>query len=270
MSEAEYDAEEMADYTEDQDLDPSVPTPHPSTSQRSPSDPAAAGHDDEEEEDPEIVEMKRKLAELEEENTKIAALSSSSPSSSTFSPSGSASSPLSTGSSAESDARSVYVGSVDYSSTRDELTSLFSSCGPVLRVTLPTTAQGHPKGFAYVEFADRDSVNTATLLNDTEFKGRQLKVIPKRTNLPAFQLGGRGGGRGRGGRGRGRGGGRGGMRRLEEGDTRRSGGGEGTGGSRRGTLPTDLRHRCIQRAVWYEGRAGYAAGRRGGESHFSG
>ena len=122
--------------------------------------------------------MKRRLAELEEENTKIAALSASSSSASSAS-----------SSSSDTDSRSVYVGNVDYSSTKEELFSLFSSCGPVLRVTiLADKHSGQPKGFAYIEFADRETVHNATLLNETEFKGRQLKVIPKRTNIPQHQL----------------------------------------------------------------------------------
>jgi polyadenylate-binding protein 2 len=65
--------------------------------------------------------------------------------------------------------------------------------------------------FAYIEFADAASVDNALILNDTEFKGRKLKVMPKRTNLPPSALRGGRGGRGGGGpmramRGRGRGG----------------------------------------------------------------
>ena len=56
--------------------------------------------------------------------------------------------------------------------------------------------------FAYVEFVDKESVDNALKLDDTPFKGRQLKVLPKRQNLPQSFI--RGGGRG----GRGRGGGR--------------------------------------------------------------
>lgn len=33
-----------------------------------------------------------------------------------------------------------------------------------------------PKGFAYMEFADEQNVNNAVLLNDSLFRGRQLKV----------------------------------------------------------------------------------------------
>jgi len=149
------------------------------------------------EEDPEIAEMKRRVRELEEEEEMINAATAAA--SNHHHPSSSSSSLSSSNpSSPDVDSRSVYVGNVDYSSTKEELDSLFSACGVVNRVTILTDKfTGHPKGFAYIEFADANSVQHATLLNDTEFKGRQLKVTPKRTNLPAFQLG-RGRGRGRG------------------------------------------------------------------------
>ena len=67
--------------------------------------------------------------------------------------------------------------------------------------------------YAYIEFSEEDAVGNAVLLNDTVVHGRQIKVNPKRTNVPGFNRGGgyrgrggrgfRGGYRGRGGRGRG-------------------------------------------------------------------
>ena len=54
----------------------------------------------------------------------------------------------------------------------------FHGCGSINRVTiLCDKFSGHPKGFAYVEFADRDSVQTAMALDESLFKGRQIKVI---------------------------------------------------------------------------------------------
>lgn len=47
---------------------------------------------------------------------------------------------------------------------------------------------GHPKGFAYIEFAERDSVQTAMALDETMFRGRQIKVLPKRTNRPGLSV----------------------------------------------------------------------------------
>ncbi|CAF1324074.1 unnamed protein product [Rotaria sp. Silwood1] len=85
----------------------------------------------------------------------------------------------------DADQRSVYVGNVDYSATAQELENHFHGCGSIHRVTiLCDKFTGQPKGFAYVEFADKDSVQTALALDDSLFKGRQMKVIEKRTNRP--------------------------------------------------------------------------------------
>lgn len=99
----------------------------------------------------------------------------------------------------EIDARSVYVGNVDYSATAEELEQHFHGCGAVNRVTiLCDKFSGHPKGFAYIEFTDKDSVDTAVTMDDSLFKGRQIKVNPKRTNRPGISTTDRGRGRGRG------------------------------------------------------------------------
>jgi polyadenylate-binding protein 2 len=79
-----------------------------------------------------------------------------------------------------------------------------------------------------VEFGDPEAVRNALILSDAEFKGRKLRVVAKRTNLPphAIRGGGRGGGRGRGRGGPVRGGGyRGGYRGRGGGGYRGRGGG---------------------------------------------
>ena len=98
---------------------------------------------------------------------------------------------------------------MDYSATAEELETHFHGCGSINRVTiLCDKYTGHPKGFAYVEFAEKDSVEIAAALDDSLFKGRQIKVSAKRTNRPGMSTTnrfprGRGGFRGgfRGGRG---------------------------------------------------------------------
>jgi len=66
-----------------------------------------------------------------------------------------------------------------------------------------------PRRYAYVEFTEPTLVSQALALNESLFRGRNLKVVPKRTNLPGMTRG-----RGRGGmRGGGRGGGFGGYGR---------------------------------------------------------
>ncbi|CAH8869175.1 unnamed protein product [Trichobilharzia szidati] len=89
----------------------------------------------------------------------------------------------------EVDLRSVYVGNVDYGSTADELEAHFRGCGPINRVTiLCNKFTGHPKGFAYIEFDSRDAVEAAMALDDSSFRSRQLKVLPKRTNVPGMSM----------------------------------------------------------------------------------
>ncbi|KAJ5610808.1 RNP domain protein [Penicillium lagena] len=115
----------------------------------------------------------------------------------------------------EIDARSVFVGNVDYGASPEEIQAHFQSCGSINRVTiLLDKFSGQPKGYAYVEFAEPSLVAQALVLNESVFRGRNLKVVPKRTNLPGMNRG-RGRGGFRGGRGRGsfpRGGYRGGYR----------------------------------------------------------
>ncbi|XP_040210437.1 polyadenylate-binding protein 2-B isoform X3 [Rana temporaria] len=93
----------------------------------------------------------------------------------------------------EADARSIYVGNVDYGATAEELEAHFHGCGSVNRVTiLCDKFTGHPKGFAYIEFSDKESVRTSMALDESLFRGRQIKVVPKRTNRPGISTTDRG------------------------------------------------------------------------------
>ncbi|KXJ95114.1 hypothetical protein Micbo1qcDRAFT_130615 [Microdochium bolleyi] len=101
------------------------------------------------------------------------------------------------------DSRSIFVGNVDYSVSPEEIQAHFQSCGSINRVTiLLDKFTGQPKGYAYVEFTEPSLVAQALVLNDSVLKGRNIKVTPKRTNVPGMSRG-RGRGRGRGGFGRG-------------------------------------------------------------------
>lgn len=163
--------------------------------------------------DAEIEDMKRRVKEMEEEAAKLNEMQSQVESqmgkgAASLMQGGDAAGDASAAAQAALDEQSIYIGQVDYGSTPEELQALFQSCGTINRVTiLCDKFTGQPKGYAYIEFASRDAVESALLLNDTMFRGRQLKVTPKRQNVRGFNMmrGGRGGGRGRGGRGRGRG-----------------------------------------------------------------
>ncbi|TMW84449.1 hypothetical protein EJD97_025182 [Solanum chilense] len=87
----------------------------------------------------------------------------------------------------EVDLRSIYVGNVDYACKPGEVQQHFQVCGTVNRVTILTDKFGQPKGFAYVEFFEREAVKNALLLNESELFGRKLKVSAKRTNVPGMK-----------------------------------------------------------------------------------
>ncbi|TLS29667.1 hypothetical protein PpBr36_01892 [Pyricularia pennisetigena] len=155
----------------------------------------------------EISAMKKRVAEMEEEAAKLREMQASLDSQSQE---------LNTESRDDVDSRSIFVGNVDYSASPEEIQAHFQSCGSINRVTiLLDKFTGQPKGFAYVEFTEPSLVAQALVLNESVFKGRNIKVSPKRTNYPGMSRG-RGRGRGRGGFGRGgfppRGGYRGGYR----------------------------------------------------------
>lgn len=142
----------------------------------------------------ELEVMKRRMKEMEEEAEKLRELQAQMERDMAMAVD-------STGPTAEADARSVYVGNVDYSATPEDLQTHFEACGPVNRITiLCDRHSGHPKGFAYIEFAEPGCVKNALALSDSVLKGRVIKVLEKRTNVPGFSQ--RGMGRGRGGRGR--------------------------------------------------------------------
>nr|CAG4638796.1 EOG090X0FQT [Cyclestheria hislopi] len=163
-----------------------------------------AGDGDHLMEDPELEAIKARVREMEEEAEKLKMLQSE-VEKQINSPQG-VTSPLnmSIEDKMEVDGRSVFVGNVDYGATAEELEQHFHGCGSINRVTiLCNKYDGHPKGFAYIEFADKDSVQTAMALDESLFRGRQIKVMLKRTNRPGISSTNRPprGARGRGARG---------------------------------------------------------------------
>jgi polyadenylate-binding protein 2 len=133
---------------------------------------------DEADVDAELEAMKKRLQEMEEEANRLKEVQSTSE----------------VPSSEEVDRRSVYVGNVDYGSTPEELQAHFKECGTINRVTiLCDKFTGHPKGFAYIEFATEEGANNAVILNESLFRGRNLKVSIKRTNVPGISSTDRGG-----------------------------------------------------------------------------
>ncbi|OWM82184.1 hypothetical protein CDL15_Pgr001758 [Punica granatum] len=134
----------------------------------------------------ELDEMKRRLKEIEDEATALREMQAK-VEKEMGAVSDLAGAAASQASKEEVDSRSVFVGNVDYACTPEEVQQHFQACGTVNRVTILTDKFGQPKGFAYVEFLETEAVQEALLLNESELHGRQLKVLPKRTNVPGMK-----------------------------------------------------------------------------------
>ncbi|EAR98651.1 polyadenylate-binding protein (macronuclear) [Tetrahymena thermophila SB210] len=87
----------------------------------------------------------------------------------------------------EEDKRSIFVQNVEYNTTKEELMDIFKDCGEIEKITIPQTRQGQGKGFAYIQFVDKSSVELAKALSDSIHRGRAIKVLPKRTNQHGFK-----------------------------------------------------------------------------------
>ena len=126
-------------------------------------------------------------------------------------------------------ASKVFVGNLDFNTTRDEVEALFAQVGTVRDVFLPTDREsGRPRGFAFVEFeSDEDAAKAIEKFNGHDLGGRALRVNAAEDRPPRA---GGGGGRSFGGGGGGRGGGGGGYTGGGGGGYGGGGGGYGGGG----------------------------------------
>ncbi len=139
--------------------------------------------------------------------------------------------------------KKLYVGNLNYTTTEEELNTLFSNCGKVVSVSLITDRDtGQSKGFGFVEMEADDGAQKAIKeLDGSQLHGRSIKVNearpPRERSFGGGGGGGGGGSRGGGGGGYGGGGGssRGGSSRSGGGGGGRDsrGGGGGGGGERR-------------------------------------
>jgi cold-inducible RNA-binding protein len=93
----------------------------------------------------------------------------------------------------------IFVGNLDFKTTRDEVQSLFAQAGEIRDVFLPMDRDtGRPRGFAFVEYtAEEDAAKAIEKFNGHELSGRPLRV-----NAAEERPRGGGGGRSFGGGGR--------------------------------------------------------------------
>jgi len=82
----------------------------------------------------------------------------------------------------------LYVGNLAYSVTQGDLEELFAQVGQVQSVAVITDKfSGQSKGFGFVEMATADEAAKAIgQFNDTELKGRNIKVNEAKPRESSF------------------------------------------------------------------------------------
>ena len=100
----------------------------------------------------------------------------------------------------------LYVGNLSYSVSSDDLRELFSQAGQVQTATVISDKfSGQSKGFGFVEMGSPDEAAKAIQhFNETELKGRNIKVNEAKPREGGFGGGGNRGGGNRSGSNRGR------------------------------------------------------------------
>ena len=86
----------------------------------------------------------------------------------------------------------LYVGNLAYSVSNDDLHELFSQVGQVQSAAVITDKfSGQSKGFGFVEMTtSEEAANAIRQFNDSELKGRNIKVNEARPRESSFGGGG--------------------------------------------------------------------------------
>jgi nucleolin len=95
----------------------------------------------------------------------------------------------------------IFVGNISYKCTENDLKKFFKDCGKVLDVRLAKKPDGKLKGFAHVDFENKEAMEKAVEKNGQEMQGRALKIDKSSRKTGSNGNGNRGG---QGGTGRGR------------------------------------------------------------------
>jgi len=90
----------------------------------------------------------------------------------------------------------IYVGSLSYEVTEEDLRQAFEGFGQVVSVNIiKDKYSGESRGFGFVEMPDRAEADSAiNNLNGKELKGRKLNINEARPRSEGRRGGGKGGG----------------------------------------------------------------------------
>lgn len=85
----------------------------------------------------------------------------------------------------------LFVGNLPYDTTETDLREFFSPIGSLSTVIIPTDRDtGKPRGFAFVEFEDRDQAEEASRqLNNKLLKGRAITINEARAKESRYNAG---------------------------------------------------------------------------------
>lgn len=103
-------------------------------------------------------------------------------------------------------AKKLYVGSLPYKTTQDDLQQMFAQAGTVTSASIISDKfSGRSKGFGFVEMAsDEEAAKAIEMFNGQDMEGRSIVVNEARPMQPRAPRGNFGGGGNRGGGGYGR------------------------------------------------------------------
>lgn len=77
----------------------------------------------------------------------------------------------------------VYVGSLSYDVTADDLQSFFRQYGDIEETRLITDREtGQSKGFAFITYTNQNGAQAALVANGVELQGRKIRVNIARDN----------------------------------------------------------------------------------------
>ena len=83
-----------------------------------------------------------------------------------------------------SSAKSLFIGNLPFDLSEESLYELFGVAGDITSVRVIRDRKTNVgKGFAYVEFKDKESVSLGLKLNGSELKGRKIRVSKSKDNL---------------------------------------------------------------------------------------
>ena len=79
---------------------------------------------------------------------------------------------------------SIFIGNLSFKTNEDGIKNLFEDCGNIIDIRIAKRPDGHPRGFAHVDFDNKEAMENALEKTGYLLDGRKLR-IDKTTNQPS-------------------------------------------------------------------------------------